>query len=108
MSQLLLPLAICLSVGPPHCCRPVCSSATTVQHVQGAGHFAGVYKQQLAYVCEVLVTLREVLDRESQEQLYTDSLRLLSGGNQQVRKGGAGEPYRLQHATYRYAVAAVL
>lgn len=41
---------------------------------------------QLAQLCEVLVMLREQQDREGQEALYTDTLALLSGGNQQVRR----------------------
>lgn len=45
---------------------------------------AGAQKVQLAWLCEVLMVLREVQDEESQEQLYSDTIRLLSGGNQQV------------------------
>jgi hypothetical protein len=46
---------------------------------------AGPTKSQLAQLCEVLVLLREQQEVEAQELLYADSLRLLSGGDEQVR-----------------------
>ena len=53
---------------------------------------AGAYKAQLCQLCEVLVVLRETQDREGQEELYSDALKALAGGDQQVfgqRGGGA-------------------
>jgi hypothetical protein len=41
---------------------------------------------QLGALCEVLVLFREQQDREGQETLYVDTLRLLSGGDEQVRQ----------------------
>jgi hypothetical protein len=41
---------------------------------------------QLGALCEALVMFREQQDREGQEALYRDTLRLLSGGDEQVRR----------------------
>jgi hypothetical protein len=46
---------------------------------------AGASKAQLGALCEALVVFREQQDREAQEALYRDTLRLLSGGDEQVR-----------------------
>jgi hypothetical protein len=51
---------------------------------------AGANKAQLGALCEALVLFREQQDREGQEQLYRDTLQLLSGGDEQVRRDGAG------------------
>jgi hypothetical protein len=52
-----------------------------------AGVTIGPAKSQLAQLCEVLVLLREQQEAEAQELLYADSLRLLSGGDEQVGFG---------------------
>jgi hypothetical protein len=66
---------------------------------------AGAFKLQLGGLCELLLVAREAADRAGQEALYEDSLRLLSGGNKQVRRvgwvqgaPGAAERRQLQHA----------
>jgi hypothetical protein len=51
---------------------------------------AGPSKAQLGVLCEALLLFREQQDREGQEELYRDTLRLLSGGDKQVR-GAAGD-----------------
>jgi hypothetical protein len=58
---------------------------TTADRVRAAfATHTGPFQAQLGSLCEQLLVAREQQDRDSQEELYSDSLRLLSGGNDQV------------------------